>query len=132
MAIKSKDILDLNVLSKDKLKSYIFYLTKKYYESYLNDDVEGYNIAIEQLFYVVEELEDTYVNVYGFICYCLHMNANVELMKEHDRQFNLDPLFKYDLIEEDVETLSHDIKKIFNKERIKERYYEKRARTFIE
>lgn len=130
MAIKNKDVL-CN-LSKDKLKSYIFYLTKKYYESYLNDDFEAYSLAIEQLFFIVEEYADIYVNVYGFICYCLHMNANVELMKKHDQQFALEPLFKYDLLEEDVEELSHDIKNIFNKERIKERYYEKRTRELIE
>ena len=130
MVIKNEDVL--RNLSKDKLKSYIFYLTKKYYASYLNNDVEAYNLAIEQLFFIVEEYADTYVNVYGFICYCLHMNANVELMKKHDQQFALEPLFKYDLLEEDVEELSHDIKNIFNKERIKERYYEKRTREFIE
>lgn len=131
MAIKSKDLL-MN-LSKDKLKSYIFYLTKKYYESYKENDVEAYNIAIEQLFFLVEEYDDKYVNMQGFICYCLYLNANVEVMKTHEQQaFPIEPLFKMDLLNEDVEELGHDIKNIFNKQRIKERYYEERTRELIE
>ena len=131
MAIKSEDLL--RNLSKDKLKSYIFYLAKKYYESYKENDVEAYNIAIEQLFFLVEEYEDKFVNLQGFVCYCLYLNANVEVMKIHDQQaFPLEPLFKMDLLTGDVEELGHDIKNIFNKERIKERYYEKRTRELIE
>ena len=131
MAIKSKALLQ--DLSKDKLKSLIFYLTKRYYEAYKDNDVEAYNIAIEQLFVIVEEYGDKYVNLNGFICYCLYLNANVEVMKEHDQQsFNLDPLFKMNLLEDNVEELSHDIKNIFNKERIKERYNAKRTREHVE
>lgn len=131
METKSKELL--KDLSRDKLKQYIFYLTKKYYESYINNDVEAYDIAIEQLYFVIEEYGDTYVNLNGFMCYCLYLNANVEVMKKHDQQaFPLDPLFKMDLLMEDVEELGHDIKNIFNKERIKERYYEKRTRELIE
>ena len=120
-------------LSKDKLKQFIFYLTKKYYESFKDNDVDAYDIAIEQLYFVIEEYGDKYVNLNGFVCYCLYLNANVEVMKNHDQQaFPLDPLFKMDLLNEDVEELGHDIKNIFNKERIKERYYEKRTRELIE
>ena len=130
MATKSKVLLQ--DLSKDKLKSLIFYLTKRYYESYKENDVEAYEIAIEQLFVIVEEYDDTYVNLKGFICYCLYLNANVELMKEHDQDFQLDPLFKMDLLEDNVEELAHDIKNIFNKERIKERYNAKRTCEHVE
>ena len=69
MAIKSTDVL--RNLSRDKLKQYIFYLTQKYYESYKKGDVEAYDIAINQLFFIVEEYDDKYVNLNGFICYCL-------------------------------------------------------------
>ena len=131
MATKSKEVL--TNLSREKLKRYIFYLTKNYYETYAKGDVEAHDRAIEQLFFISEEYGDEYVNLQGFICYCLYLNANVEVMKAHDQQaFALDPLFKMDLLEDNVEELPFDIKNIFNKERIKERYYEKRTREFIE
>ena len=131
MATKSKEVL--RNLSKDKLKQYIFYLTKKHYDSYKEDDVEAYELAIEQLFFITEQYGDKYVNLDGFICYCMYLNANVELMNSRRQQaFELEPLFKMDLLEDDVEELAHDIKNIFNKERIKERYNEKRTREFIE
>lgn len=131
MAIKSKELLQ--GLSKSKLKSYIFFLTKKYYESYLNGDVEAFDSAIEQLFFIVEEYGDKYVNLQGFMCYCLYINANDVLMNGNDKQvFSLDPLFKMDLLNEDVEELAHDIKNIFNKQRIKERYNAKRTREHVE
>ena len=131
METKNKDIL--KGLSREKLKQYIFYLTKKYYDSYKANDVEAYDLAIKQLFFIVEEYGDKYVNLQGFVCYCLYLNANVEVMKTTKEQaFALDPLFKMDLLEHDVEELPFDIKNIFNKERIKERYYEKRTRELIE
>lgn len=131
MAIKSTDVL--RNLSRDKLKQYIFYLTQKYYESYKEGDVEAYDIAINQLFFIVEEYDDKYVNLQGFVCYCLYLNANVEVMNGNSEQaFPLDPLFKMDLLEDDVEELPFDIKNIFNKQRIRERYNAKRTREFIE
>jgi len=120
-------------LSKDKLKQLIFYLTKRYYEAYKTGDVEAYDKAIEQLFFIFQEYNDKYVNLQGFMCYCLYLNANVELMNANDKQvFALDPLFKMDLLDEDVEELPFDIKNIFNKQRIRERYNEKRTRALIE
>ena len=131
MAIKSKEVLQ--GLSKDKLKQLIFYLTKRYYEAYKDGDVEAYDMAIEQLFFIYEEYGDKYVNLQGFMCYCLYLNANVELMNANDKQvFALDPLFKMDLLDEDVEELPFDIKNIFNKQRIRERYNEKRTSALIE
>jgi len=131
MAIKSKEVL--KGLSKDKLKQLIFYLTKRYYEAYKTGDVEAYDKAIEQLFFIFQEYNDKYVNLQGFMCYCLYLNANVELMNANDKQvFALDPLFKMDLLDEDVEELPFDIKNIFNKQRIRERYNEKRTRALIE
>ena len=131
MVNKTNDIL--RNLSRDKLKQYIFHLTKKYYETYINDDVEAFNRVIEQLFFIVEEYDGKYVNLQGFICFCLYLNANVEVMKHREAQaFPLEPLFKMDLLDDDVEELTFDIKNIFNKERIKERYYEKRTQALIE
>ena len=131
METKTKQLLQ--GLSREKLKSYIFFLAKKYYESYRNNDVEAYNLAIEQLYVILEEYGDRYVNLNGFICYSLYLNANVEIMNGTEQQgFKLDPLFKMDLLEDDVEELTHDIKNIFNKERIKERYNEKRTREHVE
>lgn len=130
MVIKSKALLQ--DLSKDKLKSYIFYLTKKYYESYKDNDVEAFERTIEHLFFIVEEYDDKYVNLYGFMAYCLYLNANVEVMKKHDHQIKLDPLFKMDLLEDNVEELAFDIKNIFNKDRIKERYNAKRTCEHVE
>lgn len=131
MAIKSKEVL--KDLSKDKLKQLIFYLTKRYYEAYKTGDVEAYDKAIEQLFFIFQEYNDKYVNLQGFMCYCLYLNANVELMNANDKQvFALDPLFKMDLLDEDVEELPFDIKNIFNKQRIRERYNEKRTSALIE
>lgn len=130
MAIKSKAVLQ--GLSKDKLKSLIYFLTKRYYEAYKDNDVEAYDMAIEQLFFIFEEYNDKFVNLQGFVCYCLYLNANVELMKNNsdEQAFKLDPLFKMDLLDEDVEELPFDIKNIFNKQRIRERYNEKRTHAF--
>lgn len=131
METKSKELL--RGLSREKLKSYIFFLTKKYYESFIEGDVKGYNLAIEQLYVIIEEYGDKYLNLNGFVCYCLYLNANVEVMRNHEQQvFPLDPLFKMDLLEDDVEELAHDIKNIFNKERIRERYNEKRTCQHVE
>ena len=132
MAIKSIDVL--RNLSKDKLKQYIFYLTKRYYESFNENDEEAFNTTIESLYDVIDEYRDTYVNLLGFVFFCLHLNANVVIVKEKsDNSFALANLFTYDLIEdEDFEDeLHHDLKEIFNKERVKERYYEKRASELI-
>ena len=131
MAIKSKDVL--RNLSKDKLKQYIFYLTNKYYESFKNNDFEAYELAIEQLFFIFEEYGDKFVNLQGFVAHCLYMNAIAELNNAGGQHsFKLEPLFKMDLLNEDVEELAHDIKNIFNKQRIKERYNAKRTHENVE
>lgn len=131
MVTKNEDVL--RNLSKDKLKQYIFYLTQKYYTCYNEGDVDGFDRTIEQLFFIAEEYGDKYDNMDGFVAYCLYLSANVELMKTNSAQaFALDPLFKMDLRAGDVEELPFDLKNIFNKQRIKERYYEKRTRELIE
>ena len=120
-------------LSKDKLKSYIFYLTKKYYKTFIEGDEEAFNNNLEQIYAIINEYRDTYVNLMGFVFYCLQLNANVIMMKSSNNSFELRNIAKYDLFEDDTfeDDLRHDIKEIFNKERVKERYYEKRTSELI-
>lgn len=122
-------------LSKDKLKKYIFYLTKRYYETYKEDDEEAFNNTLELLQDVIDEYRETYVNLLGFVFFCFYLNANVEVTKQcSNTSFKLTNLFTYDLLEDEYyeDELHHDIKEIFNKERVKERYYEKGISQFIE
>ena len=128
-----KDVL--KNLSKDKLKSYIFNLTKKYYVSFIEGDEETFNNTLELLHEVIDEYNFTYVNLQGFTFFCLYLNANIIMTKASSNDsFELKNIFKYDLLEDDdfEDDLHHDIKNIFNKERVKERYYEKRTSQFIE
>lgn len=122
-------------LSKDKLKRYIFYLTKQYFETYIANDEEAFNFNIELLNEVINEYREVYINLMGFVFFCLSLNANVVITKgTSGTSFKLANPFTYDLIEdEDFEDdLHHDMKIIFNKERVKERYYEKKISEFIE
>lgn len=121
-------------LSKDKLKSYIFFLTKQYYEFYVKRDEDSFNNAIELLQSVIDEYSETYVNLHGFVFYCLYLNANIILNKAGaNKKFELKNIFTYDLLEDDnfEDDLHHDIKNIFNKERVRERYYEKKTSELI-
>lgn len=121
MAIKNKEMLQ--DLSTGKLMSYIFFLTQKYYVAYVQDDPQAYDFAVEHLFFIKEQYGDKYVNLDGFICYCLYLNGKRELTSgDKPRGVRLEPLFKMELLEDEAEELTHDIKNIFNKERIKERY----------
>ena len=130
MAIKRTDVL--YNLSKDKLKQYIFYLTQKYYVAFKENDVGAHKLATEQLLFLIEEYGDKYVNFDGFVSYCLYVNALSELAEHDQHDFRLDPLFHMDLLEDNVEELNHDIKNIFNKERIRERYNAKRNDKYVE
>ena len=123
-----KDVL--SGLSKDKLKQYIFYLSKRYYETYIKNDEEAFLNIIESLQSVIDEYSVIYVNLKGFMFYCLYVNANCLLTKAGaNKEMSLDNIFIYDLLEDDdfEDDLHHDMKEIFNKERVKERYYEKRT-----
>lgn len=123
-----KDVL--KNLSKDKLKQYISYLTKQYYVSYIEGDEEIFNNTLTHLTNIVREYELTYVNLQGFVFYCMYKNANLIMMKAgSNNSFELKDVFTYDLLEDDnfEDELHHDIKNIFNKDRVKERYYEKRT-----
>ena len=58
-------------LSKDKLKQYIMYLTKKYYVSYIEGDEDTFNNTLEHLNEVSNQYGLTYVNLQGYIFFCL-------------------------------------------------------------
>ena len=121
-------------LGKDKLKQLIFHLTKRYYETYIECDEKAFNQVIEQLNDVIEEYRETYVNLLGFAFYCFYLNANLIMKKANvNDSFELTKVFNYDLLEDDNydEELSHDMRNILNKERVKERYYEKRTSELI-
>jgi len=118
----------LSNLSKDKLKKYLFHLTRKYYETYMANDEKGFNETIESLMEVIGAYRETYVNLMGFVYYCLYLNAVLIISEQSDNDdFSLKNIAKYDLMEDDgfEEELSHDIRNIFNKDRVKRRYYEK-------
>lgn len=122
-------------LSKEKLKQYIFFLSKRYYETYINNDEEAFLNTIESLHDVVNEYSVTYVNLIGFTFFCLFLNANVVLTKAGaNKDMTLENVFTYDLLEDDdfEDDLHHDLRNILNKERVRARYYEKRASEFIE
>ena len=122
-------------LSKDKLKKYIFYLSRKYYETYMNGDEIGFNETIEKILEVIDVYRDTYINLMGFVYYSLYINSILIFSEKiPNEEFSLKNIAKYDLIEDDdfEEELSHDIRKIFNKERVRRRYFEKGISEFIE
>lgn len=115
-------------LSKDKLKKYLFYLTRKYYDSYLQDDEKAFNETLENLMDVISEYREVYINLMGYVYYCLYLNSILIISeKAPNDDFSLKNIAKYDLMEDDGddEELSHDMRNIFNKERVRRRYFEK-------
>lgn len=118
----------LSNLSKDKLKKYLFYLTRKYYETYISKDEDAFNETIESILEIVEIYRGTYVNLMGFIYYCLYLNSILIVSEKTDNDdFSFKNIAKYDLLDDDWddEELSHDMKNIFNKDRVRRRYFEK-------
>lgn len=125
----------LSNLSKDKLKKYLFYLTRKYYETYMAKDENAFNETIETILEVIEIYGKTYVNLMGFTYYCFYLNSVLIISeKTGNDEFSLKNIAKYDLMEDDdfEDELSHDMRNIFNKERIRRRYYEKRISESFE
>ena len=114
-------------LSKDKLKKYLYYLTRKYFETFMANDVNAFNDNMETLMNVYEEYREEYVNLMGFIYYCFYLNAILIISEKASKDFSLKNISKYDLMDDDdfEDELSHDIKNIFNKDRVRRRYYEK-------
>lgn len=114
-------------LPKGKFKKYLFHLTRKYYEAYLEDDEDAFNETIENLMDVISEYREDYVNLMGYVYYSLYLNAILIITeKTPEKSFSLKNISKYDLLEDDEEEeLHHDLKNIFNKDRVRRRYYEK-------
>ena len=121
-------------LSKDKFKKYLFYLTRKYYEAYLNDDEDAFNETLESIMNVISEYREEYINLMGYVYYCLYLNSILIISeKAPNEHFSLKNIQKYDLLEDDEEEeLSHDLKNIFNKDRVRRRYFEKGISESIE
>ena len=125
----------LTNLSENELKQYILYLTRSYYTSFREDNEELFNFNLNLLKDIVEHYKETYPNIVGFIYYNLFMNANIIITETAtDSKIKLNNPFKYDLYESEEmeEELNHDIRKIFNKDRIRARYNEKRTNKTIE
>ena len=115
-------------MDKDKLKKYLYYLTRKYYETYMKGDEKAFHETIEKIMDVISEFRETYINLMGFIYYCFYLNSILIISEKcPNDDFNLKNIAKYDLLEDDEfeDDLHHDIRNIFNKERIRRRRYEK-------
>jgi len=115
-------------LSKNKLKKYLFHLTRKYYETYMSGDEKAFNETIEKILEVMGVYRETYVNLMGYIYYCLYLNSILIISEKNDNEeFSLQNIMKYDLMDENnsEEDLHHDLKNIFNKDRVRRRYFEK-------
>ena len=133
--LNNYDKIRLNLiadLSKDKLKQYILYLTHRYYESYMVGDEDSFQNYLGLLNQIIDHYKETYSNIMGFVFYCFYLNF-IQNHGDYDG-FKLENPFTYDLMEDNNidEELSHDMKKIFNKQRIRERYNEKRINKKIE
>ena len=125
----------LTNLSENELKQYILYLTRSYYTSFREDNEELFNFNLNLLKDIVEHYKETYPNIVGFIYYNLFMNANIIITETAtDSKIKLNNPFKYDLYESEEmeEELNHDIRKIFNKDRIRARYNEQQTNKATE
>ena len=130
---KQKEII--TNLTEEELKQYILYLTSCYYDFYKANDVQQFNNNLKLLEEVIDKYKTKYSNIVGFIYFSLYFNSNFVLseMASDSTDINLTVPFNYNLYEteEETEELTHNIKNIFNKERIRERYNEKRTNKSI-
>ena len=125
----------LKNLSEEELEQYILYLTNNFYNSFKENDFKSHEFNINLLKDVVEHYKEKYPNIVGFVYYNLFMNANILITElATDSKIKLNNPFKYGLYESEEmeEELTHDIRKIFNKDRIRARYNEKRTNKAIE
>ena len=130
---KKKELL--SNLNESDLKQYVVLLTNDYYKHFKNNDVAEFNNTLNLLKEVVEVYKDKYSNIIGFVYYNLFLNANILLGETvKDSSIKLTNPFKYTLYENNEleEELTHDIRKIFNKERIRARYNEQQANKVTE
>ena len=130
---KKKELL--SNLNESDLKQYVVILTKDYYKNFKTNDVKEFNKNLELIKEVVEVYKDKYSNIIGFIYYNLFLNANIIINEsDSDSPIKLVNPFKYTLFKSDEleEELTHDIEKIFNKERIRARYNAKQTNKKVE
>lgn len=125
---KKRDIL--KGLSESDLNQYIRVLTDNYYKAFADNKENEFDYNLMLINEVIDIFEDTYINIVGIIYFNLFLSAN-QLLLNNGSESNVKLIapFKYKLSEsnEVTEELNHDIKAIFNKERIKERYNEKKV-----
>lgn len=123
-------------LEEEDLKQYILFISNCFYESYVNNDVKQFEFNKELLEEVIETYKDIYVNITGFVYFSLFLNANTHLKElASDSAIEINVPFKYNLYESEEseeEELTHNIKNILTKERIRARYNEKRAEKTVE
>ena len=130
---KKKEIL--SNLNESDLKQYFVLLSNNYYKAFKENDVKEFNSNLKLLNEVVEVYKDKYSNIVGFVYYNLFLTANVLLAETvSDSPIKLVNPFKYELYESNEleEELTHDIEKIFNIDRIRERYNEKQTNKEVE
>jgi len=128
---KKKRELLLNLSFAD-LKQYILLITNNYYKAFAENDVKEFNHNLYLIKEIIELYKDKYANITGFVYYNLTLHSN-NLLNENST-IKLENCFKYDLQEsnEIEEELNHDIKEIFNIDRIKARYNEKQNNKVVE
>lgn len=130
---KKKELL--SNLNETDLKQYVILLSNDYYKHFKNNDVAEFNNTLNLLKEVVEVYKDKYSNIIGFVYFNLFLNANILLNEtDSDSPIKLTNPFKYNLYKSNEleEELTHDIEKIFNKDRIRARYNEKQTNKKIE
>jgi len=79
----------ISKFTKKELKQYINQLAKKYYASFMNDDVDSNNSINKEFYDIISMFEDTYPNIKSYIDYCLLKSANDLLQNSFQRNFTL-------------------------------------------
>lgn len=70
---KKDEIMKLDVKG---LKEYIHYLTKRYYVSYANDNLDEFNNTKNEINEVISYLIDYYPNIYNYLLYSFVLSFN--------------------------------------------------------
>lgn len=133
--LKNKQKELISNLEEEDLKQYILFISNCLNESIIKNDVKQYEFNKELLEEVIETYKKDYANIIGFVYFSLFLNSS-NYLKEmaSDSEIEVGVPFKYNLYEseEDDEELTHNIRNILNKERIRARYNEKRTKETAE
>jgi len=76
-------------LDKDELKQYINQLAKRYYVTFINNNIESHNSINNDFNDIVSLFEDTYPNIKNYITYSLLKSANDLLQMSFPKNFIL-------------------------------------------